>query len=209
MIDNALYEEWLRFLFDRKPEDDPFDWDETTIPASDEQKVMLMAQTFQRCGMDLAQYTDLQVNTGLKYIFSPSVSNLSCLLFGNGIDLNLRIDAIKAIKHIYRDCFSKRCTATLSHLSQQGSALNPICYMLWEDISPVKDCKIGVAEVMEDALYVPHNACIESGLHGLGHRYSSDRVRVTEVIERFLLKTPGLNPELRRYADCAKIGCVQ
>lgn len=70
----------------------------------------------------------------------------------------------------------------------------------WKDV---------VLDVMEDALYIPNDACIESALHGLGHRYSQDEIKVPDIIDRFLSKAKNLNPDLRIYAQSAKTGCIQ
>lgn len=209
MFDNILYEQWIRFLFDRAETENPLNWEPSEFPATDEQKVCLAGQTFLKSGSDLAQYTDSQVCNGLRYIFDTGLSDISALICQKGVAEDLRINSVLAIKDLYRDCFFKRCTRTLSYIDEPGSSpLNSVCYMLW-DISPLTRWKDIVIDVMEEALYLPHDACIESGLHGLGHRYNHDKIRVTETIDRFLSKTSGLRPELKIYANHARTGYVQ
>lgn len=209
MINDALYKQWLSFLFERPDADDPLRWDEAEFVATNEEKILLVEKTFRQCGVDLASYTDAQVNNGLQYIFDPGFSDISPLLCQKGVAEDVRTECVRAIKNLYSDCFFRRCTKTLSHLDEPGGGvLNSICYMLW-DISPLTQWKAIVIDIMEEALYLPHDACIESALHGLGHRYYQDQTRVSEVIVRFLSKTQGLRPELRRYAEQAKRGAVQ
>jgi hypothetical protein len=207
---DPLYQKWIEYLFAR-PETEPawyFDIDLVEFAASPEQKVRLIGDTMLRCGTTLAAYGDGQVANGLKCIFDSVGPGISYLICHSDVAEALRTEAVLRMKHLYRDCFAKRCSSALSHLDEPGAGpLNGFCYMLW-DVSPVRSWKDVVLEVMEDALYVPHNACIESALHGLGHRYRQDRQRVPEIIGRFLARTTALRPELKRYAERAAAGMV-
>jgi hypothetical protein len=212
-ISEELYEEWIRFLFDRPdiaglPE---WYWDITLekFPASAEQQVSLIGRTFERSGKDLLKYSEKQVQNGLNYILNNAASNTVMLITQKGVPEDLRIDAVLKMKYLYSDCFAKRCEPALSHLDEPDAGpINSICYMLW-DTSPLCQWKDVVLDVMEDALYLPNNACIESALHGLGHRFRQDKERVPQIIDRFLSKTKKLRPELRQYAANARIGYVQ
>lgn len=51
-------------------------------------------------------------------------------------------------------------------------------------------------------------ACQESALHGLGHWHSAYPAYVEAAIDRFLEEHPRLRPELRQYAENARIGYV-
>jgi hypothetical protein len=206
LMADDLYEQWIRTLFDRPNTERPWYWrSDIDIEASDEQKVILIGQTLRRCGVDLTRFTDRQVSDGLNYIFNNSISNTVFLLCQKGVAEELRVDTVRQMKHLYRDCFARRCSPALSHWSESAGPLNGVCYMLWE-VSPLTSWKDVVLEVMEDALYVPHDACIESALHGLGRRDSRDRTRVAGIIDRFLAKTKRLRPELRAYAMSARQG---
>ena len=56
-------------------------------------------------------------------------------------------------------------------------------------------------------LAIPHDACRESALHGIGHwvRHYS---QLADIVDQFLSGTPGLRPELVTYAESAKAGNV-
>jgi hypothetical protein len=171
-------------------------------------KVVLVGQTFVRCGTDLARFSDMQVSNGLNYILNNVASDIPQLLRQKSINEELRVDTVLKMKHLYRDCFATRCSVSLSHLDEPGAGpLNAFCYMLW-DVSPLGSWNTIVLDVMEDALYMPHDACIESALHGLGHRYGQDKIKAPEIISCFLSKTRGLRPELKRYAERAMAGMV-
>jgi hypothetical protein len=61
--------------------------------------------------------------------------------------------------------------------------------------------------VMERTLYLPHPACQESALHGLGHWQDDYPDRVEATIESYLESEPA--PELREYAALAREGRVR
>jgi len=212
-MEDQLYEKWVQFLFDRPDSAGQAEWywdtdfEEFSAPA--EQQVSLIGKTFERSGTDLLKYSEIQIKNGLNYILNNAVSNTVMLIMQKGVPEDIRIDAVLKMKHLYRDCFAKRCKPVLSHLDElDAGPINSICYMLW-DTSPLCQWKDVVLEVMEDALYLPNDSCIESALHGLGHRFKQDSERVPKIIDRFLTKTKRLRPELRQYALNAKTGYIQ
>lgn len=212
-MDDQLYEQWIQFLFDRPETAGGSEWywdiDIEEFSASAEQQVSLVGKTFERSGTDLLKYSEIQIKNGLNYILNNAVSNTVYLIVQKGVAEDLRIDAVLKMKHLYRDCFAKRCAPVLGHLDEPGAnPINSICYMLW-DTSPLRAWKDVVLEIMKDALYLPNDACIESALHGLGHRFSQDKERVPQIIDQFLSKTKKLRPELRQYALNARTGYVQ
>jgi len=85
--------------------------------------------------------------------FSPSCSNFMFSVCKETVSTEAKIDIIKSIETLYRKCLSVRCTQTLGSLEEEGgSALNSICYMLWDDCpiaSLVSEAK--TAEVIFDA----------------------------------------------------------
>ena len=179
-MDERLYERWLKFLFDRPDTSPEWYWDTNVedFSASDEQRVVLIGRTFLRSGSDLTKYSETQVANGLEYILNNAVSEMPFLICQKGVAEEIRIEAVLQMKHLYHDCFAKRCNPALGHLNEPGAGpLNMVCYMMWDD-SPIRSWKDVVLEVMEDALYISNDACIESALHGLGHRYGQDEERV-------------------------------
>ena len=209
--ESDLYTRWLEFLFNRPTNE--LQWyfalDYEEFPASNEELVHLVGRTFAQSGSDLLKYTDAQVADGLSYIFFNSASNVIYSIVQKGVPDADREQAVLNLKYLYRDCFAKRCANALSHMDESDcSSLNRVCYMLWDD-SPLGRWKDVVLEVMDYALYLPNNACVESALHGLGHRHYQTSEKVEEIVDRFLNKSKNLRSELKQYAAKAKFGHVQ
>jgi hypothetical protein len=66
-------------------------------------------------------------------------------------------------------------------------------------------------DAMEGVLALPHDACRESALHGLGHLGGETpwETRRRAIVEQFLRTHGDLRPELARYAQAALDGCIQ
>ena len=176
--------------------------------ATRDQLVDLIGETFRRSGTDLLPFSEAQVDDGLNYILFPSGSDNVFSICQKGVALEKRMDAVLSMKTLYLDCYAKRCAPVLSHLNEPGSnALNHTCYMLWDE-SPLRSWNSVVLDVMQAALYLPNIACVESALHGLGHRAHQDPPTVAKIIDTFIRKSSGLRPELRAYALMARDGNV-
>lgn len=212
------YQEWIQYVFDH-PVNDPqwyFDRDAPRFEATQEDYADLIRETFLRSGEDLARFSDAQVNQGIWFLASPTGSHFIFSLRHGDVPTPKKVAGIQSIYDLYRDCFAKRCTETLGHIDEPGASdLNPICYMFW-DVCPIsylevveerRDLEDAVFWVLENTIRLPHRACIEAGLHGLGdiaHRYER---RVKEVIDGFL-KTARLDAALRAYAERARKGRI-
>ncbi|AKG24864.1 hypothetical protein [Calothrix sp. 336/3] len=216
MIDR--YQEWINHVFNH-PVHDPqwyFDVDAPKFEVSDIEFTSLFIKTMDRCGIDLLQFDDAQVNQGLWYIFLNACSDYMFQLKSVSVPREDKARAIVAIKHLYSDCFEKRCTPTLSHLDEPSSPLNDICYMLW-DITPLNYWEGSddkeflyeqVVEVLAFALKSPNIACVESALHGLGHTQMEAPKLVEQVLDEFLGENKLLSEDLVSYAEIAKTGYI-
>ena len=71
-----------------------------------------------------------------------------------------------------------------------------------------KEFDAEVLRVMAVLLRIPHDACRESALRGVGewHSHYPDG---KAIVDEFLAHTPGLRPELVTYARKAQHGNVQ
>lgn len=65
-----------------------------------------------------------------------------------------------------------------------------------------------IASVMEDCLQMDHPACIESGLHGLGHLATFQTELAAPIIDRFLKNNKKQDPRLLQYAKAARTGMI-
>lgn len=210
------YGDWIQWIFDREVSSDSDLYpgagrlDRTTSVAH-------FTQLMTRCGTDLQPFSDAQVNQGLRYVFSFESTFVVNIRRGGRALLTERTRAIQSIEVLYADCFSTRCTRTMSHLNEPGSRLNLICYMLWEisglAVRPSPrhraDLYHAALNVIRAALDMDHPACVESALHALGHLRCQDSKRVGRIVDSFLKRSPTINPALRVYAERARNGLVQ
>lgn len=211
------YHEWLPYVFNH-PVSDPawyFDLDRPDFVVGPTDCVELLTLTFRRAGTDLTGFTDAQVNQGLWFIVSPAVSDYMFPFRSTEVPVDSRVRAIESIHSLYAECFAKRCSETLGHLSEPSSDLNPICYMFW-DICPLSHSKGAPdREAMEDAVFsvlqktltIPHRACREGALHGLGEIAPTYRERIQGIIDSFL-RDYRIDEALRAYALNAKDGHI-
>jgi hypothetical protein len=117
---------------------------------------------------------------------------------------------------LFEQVMAARCSPHLSHLDEKGaSALNSACF-IWFDIVLDRCEPRRLAQAQLDAeltptlstiLAIPHDACRESALHGIGH-WVNEYPQLAGTVDEFLSATPGLRPELIAYAQSAKAGKV-
>jgi hypothetical protein len=68
---------------------------------------------------------------------------------------------------------------------------------------------VAALDAMRDVLGLDAVACQESALHGLGHWQSAYPDEVGDIVDAFLATAPDRRPDLVRYAQSARVGCVQ
>jgi hypothetical protein len=85
--------------------------------------------------------------------------------------------------------------------------LNSVCYMFW-DSSLLSTGGLDALRVMEKSLYLKNVACVESGLHGLGHAFYKNEKFVETAIDQFLASQPNTDEKLMTYAMNARRGYV-
>ena len=194
-----------------------FDPDAPEFESTEEEQVELIRETFTRSGDDLRPFNDAQVNQGIWFLASPSCSDFMFSVRDGDVALAAKISAIQSIHLLYRDCFSKRCAESLGHIDEPGATeLNPICYMFWDvcplsyvhDSNHARELEDAVFTVLHDTIRIPHRACIEGGLHGLGHLAYQYEKRVGKIIDDYL-KSAKIDHALRLYAERAKEGAIQ
>lgn len=213
----STYTDWLSFLFDHDEAkgDWRFDFFLDHIEFTPAQAVDYVAQMFNHYDRDLAHYSDWQLALGVDYIFNNSCSDYAFYLRDKPVSLDKRIHAILSLKVFFEKCYDKRCVPSLGHYSEKGSPLNTPCYMLW-DTTPLSYCEgkqdrdaiyAAVTEVMEFSLTLSNKACIESGLHGLGHMVSY-YPKAAKIIDRNMHRFRRVDSRLKSYAKAAKMGGI-
>ena len=211
------YQEFIKFLFDRNESEDDwrFDYELVEPDLTQEDVVAFVQRMLENYETDLSAYSDWQLGLGIDYIFNNVCSNLSFVLRDCPVAIEKRVSFILALKSFFKTCLNTRCVKALGHLSESGNKLNHFCYMLW-DTTPLTYCEqtpekkeiyAAVAEVMEYSLSLDNIACIESGLHGLGHLelYYDE---APKIVRKFIESQKVRDERLIAYAEQAEQGNV-
>lgn len=214
------FDEWVVHVFDH-PASDPkwyFDLDAEYWHGPPAAVVAYLTRLFEDPGPHVARYSNEQLGQGFWYVASNGASGYMFALLDEQVELEARVRCVRAIGALFARLFAPRCSPHLSHLDEPGAnPLNVSCYMWW-DLIPflgrpddpsrreIDDACLGV---MERTLDLDSIACRESALHGLGHWHGGYPRRVESAIDAFLTAHPDLRPELVRYAQSARSGCVQ
>ena len=212
------YQSWLAHHFDH-PDDEP-EW----YYADGFQFVEISAQTlaahalrlFEAPALLMSRYTDTQIAAGLKYLIDSGCGGDIRLISHSDVPHADRLEFAARIDRIYSQIFAARCTSDLGHLSETWAPLNMLCYMWWDIITldrigdPRLDAEFDAAlfEAMGRTLAIPHAACQEGALHGLGHWGARSLPRTEAMIDSYLGENRAVRPELIAYAKAARCGCV-
>src|SRR5688572_2868481 len=216
------YDEWIDYVFDHT--DLPsgqawyFDHEADRWNPRPEQAVAYLARLFDNPEPLLDRFVDNQVGRGLRYLIDNSISNHCVALSDNWVPIDQRVKCIYAMLSLFIRILQPRCPPILSHLDEsRGNRLNGVCYMWWDIMplaamskprnpDPIHDACLAV---MRSTLALPNPACQESALHGLGHWARAYPEFTAATIDGYLAANPQLRPELLRYAQAARSGCIQ
>lgn len=205
------FDEWVWGWFDH--DGDLYSLTDEAVPenVSPEQSVDYATRLFETARETLAIYSDNQVALGLDALIGAD-SPLFALRDPH-IPIEVRCRCLQAISKLYEQVFAPRCDELLGNLSEKTSKINGVCYMWWDNF-PVYGEGLTTAErdttlgVMEHALQLPHAACQESALHGLGHWHLYHPQLIERMVDTFLTSNDARRPELLPYAKAARQGMV-
>jgi hypothetical protein len=226
-LDPALYEAAIKYLFDRPVPDKSkgeeewyWDWDAPIIQASPLEWVRIQTLLFERCGADLARFSDDQIGTGLNMLTSHYIHPLEIPFKVRDPSVPLR-DAMQmmgALPKLWSDCFGPRLIHVDESIYTGHSApLNNVCYM-WFDVWPafrfeneVSEWKDALWAVFDNLLSVDCREVQASALHGIGHngRYLDRQTVIDARIAEFCRGVDPADEELHGYAEYARLGQVQ
>jgi hypothetical protein len=217
---------WIDHVFDRPVSDPPWYWATDTMatstgteewPEAPGTVVVQIAETFERSGKLLSRFSDVQVNQGLWYLFYQGPPDLMGALLDEGVPLAWRLRALRSFAPLFEQVMAERCSSHLSHLGEKGAnPLNGACYMWFDEVldrfnpkrliqAQLETDLIGILRVI---LAIPHDACRESALHGIGH-WVGHYPQLADMADHFRSGARGLRPELVAYAESARVGNVQ
>ena len=218
-----LYQTQLDYIFNRSITEPEwyFSNDNRDYPFDSSDAVFTFFETlFKNPKQDLAAFSNDQIGLGLNYIFNNSCSNMVYDFRETDVPFVLKIKVLQSLFSIFRDIFELRCEPVISHNSTaKMSHINYICYMFWDITSltaagdwskmEIHEYQTALADVMQQSLQLSNLACVESGLHGLGHMvYGSPKIAVP-IIDSYI--NNGKNKDLRliNYAKSARTGMIQ
>jgi hypothetical protein len=220
----SKYQRQLDYLFNR-PTDEPEwywrteDWVEGIFDDNTLDTFTFLETLFTNPKADLAAYSDDQIGLGLNYIFNNSCSNMTHKFKGAKVSFERKIKVLQGLNALFRDVLNARCDAVNSAFSQEKlSKLNYVCYMFW-DITPLSVYEsldkneidiynATIAEIMKKCLRLSNPACVESGLHGLGHLAFGYPKIAVPIIDNFLKNGKCKNETLINYAKMARTGMI-
>lgn len=202
------FDEWVAAVFD-PGRDDPW-----PPPA---QELDHLTRLLGDPVAQLAGYDDEAIGVGLWSLLDSGGAATTLALGDVTLPLDARLHCVRLLRNLYRDLFAVRCGERLGHLSEQEGRLEMACYMFWDiacfggtpgdrDGNLLEDA---ILDLLDDVLRIPHAACQESAIHGLGHRVARHPERAPAVLARWLDRGPVRDERLRAYADAARTGCIQ
>lgn len=201
------FENWVRAWFDHP---DDWDWIRGEFPEiSNTDTLAFATHLFTHAGELLQPYSNTQVGKGLHRLIWEGDSPLTAL-FNLELPRTECRTCLKSIYRVYKEVFATRCPELLSQKTRDE--LHHVCFMWWDIFPLYKNARTelnsAVLDVLERALALPHLACQESALHGLGHWQGADPKRVQGIIDAFLATKGARLPELVSYAQTARRGMV-
>jgi hypothetical protein len=218
-LTDLTYEQWIDYVFDHAVRFHEPAWyysHEDWWEPQPQQAIAYLTQLFEAPDPLVEQFADRQIGQGLSYIFNAG--DHCRFLLDDAVPVAARVACVSAMQNLFARIFEPRCAPILSHLDESGgNELSYICYMWW-DIMPVEaTSKPSLPDpiheaclaVMRDTLKLASPACQESALHGLGHWARAYPEFTAATIDAYLAANPQLRPELSRYAQAARFGCIQ
>ena len=218
--ENVTLQQWIAHVFDHPVTDPEWHWapDAPELDLAPGLAAQFIAETFEAGGELLARFSDAQLNQGFYYLISAGLWGYMCELTDLRVPWHVRQRALRAVVPLFEQVMAVRCSPHLSNLDEQpANPLNAVCYMWW-DVVPFNgqpedpdraEFDQEVLSILRRILAIPHDACCESALHGLGHWQSEYPETAAEIIDEFLGRSDGLRSELATYAGKARTGCIQ
>jgi hypothetical protein len=217
----AQYQRQLNYIFNRPTTDPEWywsndDWEEGIFDETAMSSFVFIETLLLNAKTDLMPYADDQIGMGLNYIFNSACSNLADDFKAVDVPFERKSKAIHALFDLFQGVLNARCQPILSAFSQAPlSKIQYICYMFWDTCSwsiwtneNSDDYYKTIATVMKRCLDLDNPACVESGLHGLGHLALNHPQIAVPIIDNFLQNTKNTNENLINYAKMARTGSI-
>jgi hypothetical protein len=165
-----------------------------------------------------------QIGQAVWYLASEGYGELG-VLRDESVTPEARERTALAIALLFENLLARVCRPELAHVAKNDEPsdwANMACYIFW-DICPigprfrdpdVAEPRTGALDAacltaIEKTLAIPHVACQEAALHGLGHWHRDYPERVDAIVDAFLARGRRLPKELVSYAKKARGGHVR
>lgn len=213
-------EQFVDYLFDHPVTNPEWYWDIDApyLVIEPEQAALLIAEIFENASALLSGFSNEQLRQGLWYLLSSACSDYMIdAVASKEVDCSRKVRVMRSIVLLFKTAMVARCSQHLSHNDEPGAdALNGVCYMWWDimqywdhpELPGRRVLDMEALSAMQQILAIPHDACRESALHGLGHIQASYPEEVVSIIDQWLSSEQGVRDELRQYAANAKDGMV-
>lgn len=216
--DDLPFDAWIDDVFGRgSGPDSRLASDPSWEPEQDPSLAVLhITRLFQTCGSLRARFDAGTWGAGLLHLVDNGRSDYPFVFWEAEVPLQVRLAGLAAIHDVYAGLVARLLPAGASARDDRLGALGYVAYMWW-DVFPVhargdyadpEAVRATCLDVMERTLALPHRACQEGALHGLGHWRFAFPERVTSVIDGYLARRPRPHDELEAYARAARTGCI-
>ena len=221
-LDRAVYNEALRFLFDRPvpaKSGQEWYWDMHGLEfeATPLQWTHIQTVMFANAGADLAPYSDDQVGMGLNHVMSNNAGDIPHMVNDPSVPLADAMRMVRALPTLWRDCLGPRLSiAGQSAIGSRSDRLYFVSYM-WFDVWPtfwnakhIPEWQDAMWQVFCEMLAMPWREAQVSALHGIGHEGKRlNRPKELQAHMDAFIRQVKNDDELKNYAQAAARGMVQ
>lgn len=220
-LDRAVYNEALRFLFDRPvPEKSGQEWywnmDEPEFEATPPQWTHIQTVLFANAGTDLVPYSDDQVGMGLNHVMSNNAGDIPHMVNDPSVPLAEAMRMMRTLPTLWSDCIGPRLDTEPRKIGSSSDRLYFVSYM-WFDVWPtfwnakhIPEWQDAMWLVFCEMLAMPWREAQVSALHGIGHE--GPRLNRPKELQAHLdtfIRNVKNDDELKTYAQAAARGMVQ
>ena len=221
------FEEWLRFVFDhpvRARKTQAWYWDDGLESeferwASDATLNVGRVTRVFREPSSLAGFSRDQVAQGLWFLLGPTPCDIDSDPYDPAVEHRLRAECLEAASSFFATYLAAECRrAAPTYRDESADELAVTCFMWWDlwprrgrhKASPDGDAvDAAILDTLAAIGAIPSVSCVESALHGLGHRHETHPERVERIVDALLGRSSDWPPALVQYAQAARRGDVQ
>ncbi|MBZ5675886.1 MAG: hypothetical protein LAP61_16715 [Acidobacteriia bacterium] len=214
------YDEFLRFLFDRKIVDDCIERDQYFFGGAvlfnadnPRQLVENLTTMFGSVKLLLSRFSAPQISQGLQELFDPMGPAVERILLSSNVPRANRQECFRSIGRMYTEVVVEWPEETIPSIFEM--LWHAIGMEFWFEISRRLTSSLSsedsqklddMFEVLREMLLSPHGLCQHFALHGLGHvRHPDGRRVIQEYMDRL---GPDVSPSRRLWMEQCRDGTV-